>query len=165
MYKKLNLFLSAIIIIAFSVKIWCQEKTEKTQSKNIFQIIWDSIKDRYKPYEFIGMEGDKVIVKFTFDNPSANEVWLAGQFNGWTADKSKPKYDINTHGSDLSGKLIIMNRDPKTDYWTTTILLAPGRYQYKYVLDAGRVWEQDQNTDQVDDGYGGKNSIIVVIAK
>ena len=149
-YKKLPLFLIAGFIMV-SLFSGC-----------LLTTIWDSIKDRYKPFEFVGAEDDKVLVKFTFDSPSASEVWLSGSFNGWTASKSASKFPDVPVGNNV---LISLKMDPKTKYWNVTVPLAPGRYQYKYVLDAGRVWQQDQNTDTVDDGFGGKNSIIIVISK
>jgi 1,4-alpha-glucan branching enzyme len=128
----------------------------------ITDTFWDSIKDRYKPYEFVGVDGDKVLVKFTFDAPSATDVWLSGTFNNWCASASSPKYPDVPLANNV---LVKMKQDPKSKYWITTLPLATGRYLYKYVLDAGRVWEQDQNTDTVDDGFGGKNSVIIVISK
>ncbi len=128
----------------------------------VFKTVWGSIKDRYKPFEFVGMDGDKVLVKFVFDSPSATTVWLAGQFNNWANGENVPKYpDVSLS----QGAVIDMKKDSKTGYWTVTIPLAPGRYQYKYVLDAGRVWQPDPNTEHVDDGFGGYNSIIVVVSQ
>lgn len=123
--------------------------------------IWKSIKDTYKPYEFLGTDGDKVLVKFVFDSPSSTSVWLAGAFNNWASSASAPKYPEAS--LDVS-PIIPMTIDATTGYWTVTLALKPGRYQYKYVLDAGRVWAPDPNTEHVDDNYGGFNSIIVVIA-
>lgn len=123
--------------------------------------ILDAVKDRYKPFEFMGVDGNNVLVRFIFDAPSATEVWLAGTFNNWTADKSKPKYP----NAEISqGALIPMKKDEK-GYWNVTIPLPAGRYQYKYVVDQ-LVWREDPNSPEfVDDGFGGKNSIIIVISK
>ena len=125
----------------------------------VAETMWNSIKDRYTPYECVGAEGDKVLVKFVFDSPSSGAVWLAGQFNGWRADVNAPRYPQVP----VDQGVIAMHIDEKTGYWTITIPLSPGRYQYKMVLDEGRVWEPDANTEQTDDNYGGKNSIIIVI--
>lgn len=130
-------------------------------SCGVFSTIWDSIKDRYKPFEFIGTEGDRVLVKFVFDSPSSTEIWLAGAFNNWASSSSSPRYPEAS--MDLN-PVIPMTIDPATGFWTVTVPLKPGRYQYKYVLDAGRVWSPDPNTEHVPDGFGGDNSIIVVIA-
>jgi 1,4-alpha-glucan branching enzyme len=70
-------------------------------------------------------------------------VALAGEFNAWntTADPLKKQAD----GS-----------------WTLTKKLEPGRYMYKLVLD-GTTWKEDPAAKETaDDGYGGKNSVVVV---
>lgn len=126
-------------------------------------IVLNAVKDRYKPYEFVGQDGSEVIVKFIFDAPSAKTVWLAGSFNNWTSSKSAPKYPSVLLSQ---GALVVMEMDEQTGYWTTTLSLAPGRYQFKYVLDEGSLWKEDPNTpEHVDDGFGGKNSIVTVIAQ
>ena len=69
---------------------------------------------------------------------------LAGEFNSWntTADPMTKQTD----GS-----------------WTITKKLEPGRYLYKFVLDGGKVWKEDPGaSESVDDGQGGKNSVLVV---
>jgi 1,4-alpha-glucan branching enzyme len=46
--------------------------------------------------------------------------------------------------------------------WTLTKALSPGRYQYKFVVD-GSNWKEDPNAKETtDDGYGGKNAVMVV---
>jgi 1,4-alpha-glucan branching enzyme len=70
-------------------------------------------------------------------------VSLAGEFNGWntSADPMKKQAD----GS-----------------WTLTRKLEPGRYMYKFVVD-GTNWKEDPTAkESADDGYGGKNSVVVV---
>ncbi len=82
-----------------------------------------------------------VQVTFTHQAPGARQVFLAGEFNGW-ADAASP----------------MVNQD---GVWTLTIDLAPGQYQYKFVVDG--TWTQDQaNPEATDDGFGGKNSLAKV---
>ena len=86
----------------------------------------------------------QVTFKFHPDN-KPSKVNLAGAFNDWSTDKS-PMSDPDGDGT-----------------WTTTLLLPPGSYMYKFVVD-GTNWTPDkagQDAD-ADDGYGGKNSIINV---
>ena len=86
----------------------------------------------------------QVTFKFHPDNKPAR-VNLAGQFNDWSMDKTS-----------LS--------DPDGDgTWTTTMLLPPGSYMYKFVVD-GTIWTPDKagQDAEADDGYGGKNSILNV---
>jgi len=81
-------------------------------------------------------------VTFTWKG-DASTVHLAGEFNAWstTADPLTKQAD----GS-----------------WTIKKALEPGRYAYKFVID-GTNWKEDPNaTESVDDGYGGKNSVVVV---
>jgi 1,4-alpha-glucan branching enzyme len=76
------------------------------------------------------------------DFPEAKSVSLAGTFNNWD-----PNADPMEKGED--------------GLWRTTLELAPGEYQYKFVVDG--TWIEDPaNPDAVDDGYGGVNSVLTV---
>ncbi|MBK6899859.1 MAG: glycogen-binding domain-containing protein [bacterium] len=82
--------------------------------------------------------------RFSFDaGGKVGGCFLAGEFNGW-----------NPTGQSLA--------DPDGDgVYTADVDLAPGRYMYKFVVDGN--WKQDpQNPEGVDDGFGGKNSVITV---
>ena len=49
----------------------------------------------------------------------------------------------------------------KDGTWSKSIDLEPGTYQYRFLIDD--VWIEDQNNaNQVDNSFGGKNSIIRV---
>jgi len=80
-------------------------------------------------------------VPFTFKPPrKPQQLSLAGTFNDWTVGKT-------------------LMSDPDGDgIWTTTLLLAPGEYQYKFVIDSDG-WTQDKEGQdgETDDGFGGKN--------
>lgn len=71
-----------------------------------------------------------------------DQLWLCGTFNDWTVGRT-PVTDPDGDG-----------------VYTATLLLAPGSYQYKFVVGTGG-WTQDTagQDGEVDDGYGGKNSI------
>ncbi len=82
-------------------------------------------------------------VTFRFRPDSRPEaVSLAGQFNDWTIGKT-PMTDADGDGE-----------------YTATLLLSPGEYAYKVVIGANG-WTQDKagQDGEVDDGFGGKNSI------
>jgi len=82
-------------------------------------------------------------VVFTFAGAAAS-VALAGEFNAWAIDT-----DPLTKQADGT--------------WTLTKKLEPGRYMYKFVLDGGKVWKEDPGaSESVDDGQGGKNSVLIV---
>lgn len=82
-------------------------------------------------------------VRFALHAPKASRVAVVGGFNRWDREK-----DLLT-GPDGNG------------YWTTTIPLSPGRYEYLFLAD-GNTWLRDPSAPSVDDGMGGANSVIVV---
>ncbi len=71
-----------------------------------------------------------------------DQLWLCGTFNDWTVGKT-PMTDPDGDGE-----------------YAVTMLLAPGTYQYKFVVGTNG-WTQDTagQDGETDDGYGGKNSI------
>lgn len=83
-------------------------------------------------------------VEFTYvPQKTVKEVYLAGSFNAW--NQKANKLEKNEDGS-----------------YSTTLLLKPDEYSYKFVVN-GTDWVTDPNADKYeDDGFGGKNSIIVV---
>jgi len=84
-----------------------------------------------------------VQVTFSCEAPGAAAVYLAGEFNGWSD----------------SGALMA-----ETDgVWTVVLPLAPGEYQYKFVVDGN--WQADSgNPSTTEDGFGGQNSVVRVTA-
>ena len=85
-------------------------------------------------------------VTFTFEpDGSPGSVILTGSFNNWSPD-AEPMSDDDGDG-----------------VWETTLTLAPGKYQYKFVVDGA--WKEDPHAvEYVDDGFGGKNSVVLVPA-
>jgi len=85
------------------------------------------------------------LVHFGISAPGAGSVYLAGEFNGWNASGEKME-------------------DPDGDgVFEVTLPLKPGRYQYKYVIDG--TWKEDPaSAEYADDGFGGKNSVVAVVA-
>lgn len=79
---------------------------------------------------------------FTFSAPAAQEVFVAGSFNGWNTT-SHPL----TNGGD--------------GVWATTVDLPTGETTYKFIVDGE--WRTDPTSDQtVPDGEGGNNSLIII---
>ena len=102
------------------------------------------------PYEVQGG------ILFQYDAPSARHVNLAGNFpdNEWLkhGDKVDVMHDDGKNGDRISGDGI----------WSIIKVLPAGRYEYKFVVDRN-TWIEDPNAlDSIDDGYGGKNSILIV---
>jgi len=90
--------------------------------------------------------------KFTYFAPSSRYVTLAGNFNNW--------------GGTLVGRydptIGIMTDEDGDGVWEIVVSLPPGRYQYKYVLDGGVVWELDPNNPDTDYEGGIENSLVIV---
>ncbi len=84
-------------------------------------------------------------VRFSYEPAvkSPAQVSVAGEFNNWNADAS------------------LMTDADGDGLFETTLEIAPGRYEYKFVVDGS--WHEDPfAAEQVPDPYGGKNSVLVV---
>ncbi len=82
-------------------------------------------------------------VTFTVRADVGKSVYLAGSFNQWNP----------------TGKKMLDKKDEGV--YTTSIKLAPGRYEYKFVIDG--TWCADpENLDFVQNEHGTLNSVVVV---
>ena len=86
-------------------------------------------------------KGRKRVV-FQLNAPNAAEVAVGGSFNDWNAEKH------------------VLKRKPG-GFWEKTMMLPPGRYEYKFLVD-GRWWLDPSNKQSCDDRLGGLNSVIEV---
>ena len=77
---------------------------------------------------------------FSYADPQAKAVFLAGGFNDWKTSATPMLKDAD-------------------GAWRVTIPLKPGTYRYKFFVD-GRWVPDPANPAQEDDGLGGKNSVI-----
>ncbi len=80
--------------------------------------------------------------KFSYHDPEAGAVFLAGAFNGWNATANPMK------------KL-------ESGTWVITVKLGPGTHDYKFVVDGAWITDFD-NPNSAPDPYGGVNSIVVL---
>jgi chromosome partitioning protein len=81
--------------------------------------------------------------QFLFRDPEASRVQIVGNFNNWA------------QGEDY----YMQRREDGT--WSKEIILAPGVYQYKFLVDDE--WMEDQeNPNVIEDPFGGRNSVIEV---
>lgn len=80
-------------------------------------------------------------VTFTLEAPGAEEVFLCGSFNGWEPGKTPMKGD---------GK----------GTFKAIVMLPPGTYQYRMVVDGQ--WVNDPDAPQVPNEHGTANCIRVV---
>ena len=86
---------------------------------------------------------DTVFVHFAISAPQAHEVALVGSFNGWD-----------------TGQLRL--RQVAGGTWEATIPLPVGEHRYLFVVDGQRWIPDPAAQSQVEDGFGGTNSVIVV---
>ena len=83
-----------------------------------------------------------VRVKFVLFDLGAKQVSLCGDFNRWASDAEPMKRGDAGH-------------------WETTLALAPGRYQYKFIVDGQ--WIPDPLAhEQVWNYHGTLNSVVEV---
>lgn len=84
-------------------------------------------------------------VVFSLDTPKATEVFVAGDFNVWKAEKHPLK------------------RNPD-GVWKKIAFLLPGSYEYKFIVDG--VWELDPKNQRVcPNQFGTQNNVITISAK
>lgn len=83
------------------------------------------------------------VVKFVLIAPQATQVSVVGDFNGW----------------DSAATPAVRQADGT---WTTYVPLRPGRHVYSFMLDGTHVVSDPSAPIAPDDGYGQKNSVVVV---
>jgi hypothetical protein len=85
----------------------------------------------------------QVVVQFRLADPAAREVALIGDFNGW-----RPEHRLRRLAAGV---------------WSVDVALAPGVYNYVFVVD-GSVMRLDPLAPRVTDGFGGASSRVAVLA-
>lgn len=79
---------------------------------------------------------------FSLYAPEAGCVSLAGDFNAWSPDD----FPLEKSGDGL---------------WERVITLAPGRYEYRFVVD-GQWCNDPRCTAHVPNPYGGENCVVIL---
>ena len=81
-------------------------------------------------------------ITFKLEASGAKDAVLVGDFNTWDVKKHRMKRDNQGR-------------------WTKIITLAPGRYEYKFLVDGE--WQNDPDNDQVvPNSFGTINNILTV---
>jgi len=93
---------------------------------------------------FSQKHSSSVVVQFNFEAPQASSVVLVGDFNGWE-----------------KGVCYLYDED-KDGIWTTRITLKPGQYQYLFIVDEQEIVADPVAQKYVNDGFGGRNSLLIV---
>ena len=78
-------------------------------------------------------------VEFVFETPEASAVAVAGSFNDWDPRRTP------------------MRKTP-SGAWKTAVALAPGHYEYRFVVDGK--WISDPKAPSVTNAFGGTNSVL-----
>jgi hypothetical protein len=81
-------------------------------------------------------------MKFTYYDPDATKVFLAGSFNGWSTTATSMTKDAG-------------------GYWSVVMDLKAGKYEYKFVVD-GTYTTDSENPNTKPDPYGGVNSLLEI---
>ncbi len=95
------------------------------------------------PTAMAAATGSATTARFVFVAPEASSVAVTGDFVDW----------------DRNG---IPLESPRRDgVWVVEVQLKPGMHNYVFVID-GSEWRPDPNVTQVDDGFGNRNSVLLV---
>ncbi len=81
-------------------------------------------------------------IRFTYYDPDAGQVFLAGSINGWSITANPLVKDEN-------------------GYWTAVVKLSAGTHEYKFIVDGAWITDID-NPNTKADPYGGSNSIVEI---
>jgi len=84
----------------------------------------------------------RVLVQFRLGDAGAREVALVGDFNGWHPEQRLHQVEPGV--------------------WSVDVALAPGVYNYVFVVD-GKAWRLDPLAPRVSDGFGGASSRVSVL--
>ena len=153
---------------------WSQNKTKMIEEDGIYKVTLDLKKGKYS-YKFI-IDGnwitDENADEFVEDGfGGQNSIIYVGKKNDMIALRKvdfiyKPKSivkEVYLVGSmnDWNQKNDRMLKQ-KNGTFLLSLLLHPGEYQYKFLED-GMHWITDENSESfIEDGFGGKNSIIII---
>jgi len=82
------------------------------------------------------------LVTLRFQSADAGSVAVVGSFNGWSP--------------------AVNPMSKKGDVWELTLSLLPGKYSYRFLVDQKKQVLDPSSQGTEPDGYGGKNSVLVV---
>jgi hypothetical protein len=85
-------------------------------------------------------------VQFVLADPSAQQVWLVGDFNGWTKTQTP------------------LVRASNASAWTVSVPLPSGRHEYAFIVHDGKGerWLADPSRTAVRDEFGTESSVLHV---
>jgi len=81
-------------------------------------------------------------ITFRFHAPEANEIYVAGSFNGW----------------DSNARALKQQKDGK---WQATVTLEPGIYEYRFIVDGA--WRDDPRCrERRPNDFGSENCVLKI---
>jgi 1,4-alpha-glucan branching enzyme len=86
-------------------------------------------------------QGEKSI-EFKLRNPHAKSAFVAGSFNSWDLKRTPMRKESDGE-------------------WKATVSLAPGRYEYRFVVD-GQWISDPMAKESVHNTFGSTNSVVTV---
>lgn len=89
------------------------------------------------------VSGTVLYVRFELEASGVSSVSLAGTFSDW-----QPRHELT---------------ETAPGHWTALVPLRPGVHDYSFVVN-GEYWVRDPHAPTVDDGFGGVNSRIALVA-
>jgi 1,4-alpha-glucan branching enzyme len=120
------------------------KKTNKKTVRQVTSVLKAAEPAKDNPTTVRSKASPRCEVTFALYEPRAEQVFLCGAFNGWVPNATP------------------LTRKPNRD-WKTTLALAPGRYEYKFVVDGA--WKPDPRASEtVSNGFGTLNSVVEVKA-
>ena len=90
------------------------------------------------------LEAARVPVQLVFRAPTASQVRVVGDFNGWDGERAA------------------MTRDAASGLWSLSLVLKPGRHVYAFVVD-DTLWVRDPRAPAAKDtDFGRPGSVLLV---
>lgn len=80
--------------------------------------------------------------RFIIYRPDASQAKIIGTFTGWQP--------------------VAMKKIGATGYWSLTLDLGEGEYQYSYLVEGGQQITDPTVPERVQDDFGGENSVITI---
>ena len=90
----------------------------------------------------VGENGRRIGVELTCAAPRAGRIFVAGDFNHWRPGDLRLRRD-------------------ETGSWKVQVWLAPGRYEYRFIVDGE--WQNDPHAPaSVPNVFGSSNCVLLV---
>jgi 1,4-alpha-glucan branching enzyme len=114
-----------------------------TESKNLVRPVATTAPRKLGRKTETQPEKNSKPIEFVLKMPQAHSAAVAGSFNNWDQKHSPMARDGNGG-------------------WKATIALAPGRYEYRFVIDGSQWLSDPAAKESVRNDFGTTNSVVVI---